>query len=69
MLPRAGQPLCTQLRQAHKPAAGVGILSRKVVVYGLLDVTRTDVLGRVVLVYANEGTVTDLFWPVVFLTV
>jgi hypothetical protein len=39
------------------------------VVYGLLDVTRTDVLGRVVLVHPDEGTVTDLFWPVVFLTV
>jgi hypothetical protein len=39
------------------------------VVYGLLDVTRTDVLGGVVLVHSDEGTVTDLFWPVVFLTV
>jgi hypothetical protein len=39
------------------------------VIYGLLDVTGADVLGRVVLVHSDEGTVTDLFWPVVFLTV
>ena len=67
--PYLTERLRPQLRQTDKPTPRRGILRAEIDVYGVLDVARLDVLGRVVLVHPKQGIIPHLGWLVVILAV